>query len=112
VSEFDAAYVGYMLRRFVEVLTGDVRDLPLWRRLVVETMTGWSGSTPTRGWQPDDFDQRRPPDEMHQAAPTSARTTTTILIPPGDREPASGHGHSFQELVLHPQPADLIFHAG
>jgi hypothetical protein len=37
--EFDVESVGYVLRRFVEALTGDVRDVPLRRRLVVETMT-------------------------------------------------------------------------
>jgi hypothetical protein len=37
---FDPEYVGYMLMPFVESPTGDFQDLPLWRHLVVQTMTG------------------------------------------------------------------------
>jgi len=37
---FDPEYVGYMLMPFVESPTGDFQDLPLWRHLVIETMTG------------------------------------------------------------------------
>jgi predicted kinase len=37
---FDPEYVGYMLSAFVERPTGDFQDLPLWRRLVVQTMAG------------------------------------------------------------------------
>lgn len=36
---FDPEYVGYLLRRFVPVPTGDFQDLPSWRELVVETVT-------------------------------------------------------------------------
>jgi predicted kinase len=43
---FDPEYVGYMLMRFVETPTGDFQDLPLWRRLVVETMTGLAREYP------------------------------------------------------------------
>jgi predicted kinase len=35
---FDPEYVGYLLREFVDVPTGDFQDLRLWRRLVVQTM--------------------------------------------------------------------------
>jgi AAA domain-containing protein len=34
---FDPEYVGYMLRRWVPVPTGDFQDLPSWRELVVAT---------------------------------------------------------------------------
>jgi predicted kinase len=37
---FDPEYVGYLLKTFVDVPTGDFQDLPLWRRLVVETAHG------------------------------------------------------------------------
>ena len=37
---FDPEYVGYLLTSFVESPTGDFQDLPLWRHLVIETMTG------------------------------------------------------------------------
>lgn len=37
---FDPEYVGFMLMPFVTSPTGDFQDLPLWRHLVVETMTG------------------------------------------------------------------------
>ena len=37
---FDPEYVGYMLMPFVDSATGDFQDLPLWRHLVIETMTG------------------------------------------------------------------------
>lgn len=36
----DPEYVGYLLKTFVEVPTGDFQDLPLWRHLVVETVYG------------------------------------------------------------------------
>jgi hypothetical protein len=44
---FDPEYVGFMLRPFVETPTGDFQDLPLWRCLVVETMTGLVRHWPT-----------------------------------------------------------------
>ena len=34
---FDPEYVGYLLRHFVPVPTGDFQDLPSWRELVVAT---------------------------------------------------------------------------
>ena len=34
---YDPEYVGYMLRRWVPVPTGDFQDLPSWRELVVAT---------------------------------------------------------------------------
>jgi cytidylate kinase len=34
---FDPEYVGYILREWVPVPTGDFQDLPSWRELVVET---------------------------------------------------------------------------
>jgi vacuolar-type H+-ATPase catalytic subunit A/Vma1 len=37
---FDPEYVGFMLMPFVESPTGDFQDLPLWRHLVIQTMTG------------------------------------------------------------------------
>lgn len=37
---FDPEYVGYMLMPFVDSPTGDFQDLPLWRHLVVQTVTG------------------------------------------------------------------------
>jgi ribose 1,5-bisphosphokinase PhnN len=37
---FDPEYVGYLLAEFADVPTGDFQDLPLWRRLVVETGYG------------------------------------------------------------------------
>jgi len=37
---FDPEYVGYLLRRFVPVPTGDFQDLPLWRTLTVQTLAG------------------------------------------------------------------------
>jgi hypothetical protein len=38
--QFDPEYVGYLLRRFVPVPTGDFQDLPLWRELTVQTLSG------------------------------------------------------------------------
>ena len=46
---FDPEYVGYMLMPFVESPTGDFQDLPLWRHLVVQTMTGLATQHP-RVW--------------------------------------------------------------
>lgn len=43
---FDPEYVGYMLMPFVESPTGDFQDLPLWRRLVIETMAGLAQQYP------------------------------------------------------------------
>jgi hypothetical protein len=37
---FDPEYVGYLLSAFVEAPTGDFQDLPLWRRLSVQTVYG------------------------------------------------------------------------
>ncbi|MEV0610847.1 AAA family ATPase [Polymorphospora rubra] len=37
---FDPEHVGFMLMPFVESPTGDFQDLPLWRHLVIEAMTG------------------------------------------------------------------------
>ncbi|HZM76376.1 MAG TPA: AAA family ATPase [Candidatus Limnocylindrales bacterium] len=37
---FDPEYVGYVLREFVDVPTGDFQDLRLWRSLTVEFMDG------------------------------------------------------------------------
>jgi len=37
---FDPEYVGYLLVRFVDPPTGDFQDLPLWRSLTVETLSG------------------------------------------------------------------------
>jgi predicted kinase len=34
---FDPEYVGYILREWVPVPTGDFQDLPSWRELVIET---------------------------------------------------------------------------
>ncbi|TDB79898.1 AAA family ATPase [Micromonospora sp. KC721] len=36
----DPKYVGHLLVSFVESRTGDFQDLPLWRHLVVQTVTG------------------------------------------------------------------------
>jgi hypothetical protein len=47
---FDPEYVGFMLRPFVETPTGDFQDLPLWRCLVVETMTGLVRHWPHTTW--------------------------------------------------------------
>jgi hypothetical protein len=38
--QFDPEYVGYLLMRFVPVPTGDFQDLPLWRSLAVQTLSG------------------------------------------------------------------------
>ena len=46
---FDPEYVGYMLMPFVESPTGDFQDLPLWRHLVIQTMTGLAHQHP-RTW--------------------------------------------------------------
>jgi vacuolar-type H+-ATPase catalytic subunit A/Vma1 len=43
---FDPEYVGYMLAPFVASPTGDFQDLPLWRHLVIETMTGLARQQP------------------------------------------------------------------
>jgi hypothetical protein len=43
---FDPEYVGYMLMPFVQSPTGDFQDLPLWRHLVVETMSGLAQQYP------------------------------------------------------------------
>ncbi|AVT42008.1 AAA family ATPase [Plantactinospora sp. BB1] len=43
---FDPEYVGYMLMPFVESPTGDFQDLPLWRHLVIQTMTGLAQQHP------------------------------------------------------------------
>lgn len=40
VRLFDPEYVGFLLRRFVPVPTGDFQDLPLWRELVVAHLAG------------------------------------------------------------------------
>jgi predicted kinase len=37
---FDPEYVGYMLTPFVTSPSGDFQDLPLWRHLVIQTITG------------------------------------------------------------------------
>lgn len=37
---FDPEYVGFLLREFVPVPTGDFQDLPLWRSLTVHTLAG------------------------------------------------------------------------
>lgn len=37
---FDPEYVGHLLTAFVDAPTGDFQDLPLWRRLTVQTLTG------------------------------------------------------------------------
>jgi hypothetical protein len=37
---FDPERVGYLLRRFVPVPSGDFQDLPLWRTLTVQTLGG------------------------------------------------------------------------
>lgn len=37
---FDPEYVGFLLREFVDVPTGDFQDLPLWRSLTVQTLVG------------------------------------------------------------------------
>ena len=34
---FDPEYVGYLLRHWVPVPTGDFQDLPSWRELVIAT---------------------------------------------------------------------------
>lgn len=43
---FDPEYVGYLLSAFVESPTGDFQDLPLWRHLVVQTLTGLAQQYP------------------------------------------------------------------
>ncbi|MBO3742624.1 AAA family ATPase [Actinoplanes flavus] len=43
---FDPEYVGYMLMPFLTSPTGDFQDLPLWRHLVIETMTGLAEQYP------------------------------------------------------------------
>ncbi|MEV4711836.1 AAA family ATPase [Micromonospora sp. NPDC049374] len=43
---FDPEYVGYLLTRFITSPTGDFQDLPLWRHLVVETMSGLAQQYP------------------------------------------------------------------
>ena len=43
---FDPEYVGYMLTAFQQSPTGDFQDLPLWRHLVIETMTGLAQQYP------------------------------------------------------------------
>jgi hypothetical protein len=43
---FDPEYVGYMLMPFLASPTGDFQDLPLWRHLVVEAMTGLATQYP------------------------------------------------------------------
>lgn len=43
---FDPEYVGYMLTPFVESPTGDFQDLPLWRHLVIQTLTGLAQQSP------------------------------------------------------------------
>ena len=37
---FDPEYLGYALRSYISVPTGDFQDLPLWRHLVAETALG------------------------------------------------------------------------
>jgi hypothetical protein len=37
---FDPEYVGYLLTTFVPAPTGDFQDMPLWRRLTVQTVKG------------------------------------------------------------------------
>jgi predicted kinase len=44
---FDPEYVGYMLTPFVDSPTDDFQDIPLWRQLVVQTMTGLDRDHPT-----------------------------------------------------------------
>jgi hypothetical protein len=44
--EFDPEYVGYVLRRFVDVPTGDFQDLPLWRSLTVKFVAGLARAYP------------------------------------------------------------------
>jgi len=46
---FDPEYVGYMLMPFIKSPTGDFQDLPLWRHLVIQTMTGLAQQHPTPG---------------------------------------------------------------
>ena len=46
---FDPEYVGYLLMPFVESPTGDCQDLPLWRHLVIQTLTGLAQQHP-RAW--------------------------------------------------------------
>lgn len=43
---FDPEHVGYLLMSFVESPTGDFQDLPLWRHLVIQTMTGLAQQHP------------------------------------------------------------------
>ena len=43
---FDPEYVGYMLMPFIKSPTGDFQDLPLWRHLVIQTMTGLAQQHP------------------------------------------------------------------
>lgn len=43
---FDPEYVGYLLTPFITSPTGDFQDLPLWRHLVVETMSGLAREYP------------------------------------------------------------------
>ena len=38
--QFDPEYVGYLLRKFVPVPSGDFQDLRLWRELTVATLSG------------------------------------------------------------------------
>jgi hypothetical protein len=46
LREFDPEYVGYVLRRFVPVPTGDFQDLRLWRTLTVQFARGLVGMVP------------------------------------------------------------------
>lgn len=46
---FDPEYVGFLLRRFVPIPTGDFQDLPLWRELVVAHLAGLAGHHPGTG---------------------------------------------------------------
>jgi predicted kinase len=46
---FDPEYVGYLLTTFVTSPTGDFQDMPLWRHLVIETLSGLDRDYP-RAW--------------------------------------------------------------
>src|ERR1700733_6065013 len=57
---FDPEYVGYLLRHWVPVPTGDFQDLPSWRELVIATAL--AAQAPRRhADRPDDADQRQLP---------------------------------------------------
>ena len=62
---FDPEYVGYLLRHFVDVPTGDFQDLRLWRRLTVQTLAGLVDEYPGVWVVPMTLIDKRYRDEIH-----------------------------------------------